>query len=79
MLDLLEKHGRQDRASSPPDQTLLKRARSFIGRLKTPPASPVIEFTELDDAIDYLRNSSRSTPQSPDAVRELLHARELPI
>ena len=79
MLDLLEKHGRQDRASSPPDQTLLKRARSFLGRLKTPPASPVIEFTELDDAIDYLRNSSRSTPQSPDAVRELLHARELAI
>ena len=82
MLSLLEKHGFRDRASSPPDQNgqnWLKRARSFIGRLRTPPASPVIEFTELGDAIDYVRSSSRSTPQSPDAVRELLHARELPI
>jgi hypothetical protein len=76
---LLEQHGYRESPASPRDQNWLKRARSFLGRLKTPPASPVIEFTELDDAIDYVRNSSHSTPQSPDAVRELLHARELPI
>ena len=83
MHSLLEQHGYRESRSSPPGdenrQNLLKRARSFIGRLKTPPASPVIEFTDLDDAIDYVRNSSRSTPQSSDAVRELLHARELPL
>lgn len=79
MRGLLEKHGYRETSASAPDQTWLRRARSFVGRLKTPPASPVIEFTELNDAIDYVRNSSRSTPQSPDAVRELLHARELPI
>ena len=83
MHSLLEQYGYRESAPSPPAdenrQNLLKRARSFIGRLKTPPASPMIEFTDLDDAIDYVRNSSRSTPQSPDAVRELLHARELPL
>ncbi len=83
MHSLLEQHGYRESPSLPlrasADQTWLKRARSFIGRLKTPPSSPVIEFTELGDAIDYLKNSSRSTSQSPDAVRELLHARELPI
>lgn len=80
MLGLLEKHGYRERASSPPDQTWLKRARSFIGRLKSS-ASPgsVTEFVELDEAIEYARNSTRRTPQSPDAVRDLLHARELPI
>jgi glycosyltransferase involved in cell wall biosynthesis len=79
MRSLLEKHGYRETSAAAPDQNWLRRARSFVGRLKTPPASPVIEFTELDDAIDYVRNSSRTTPQSPDAVRELLHARELPI
>jgi glycosyltransferase involved in cell wall biosynthesis len=82
MLGLLEEHGFKESASAPRNengQNWIKRARAFIGRLKTPPALPVIEFTELGDAIDYVRNSSRSTPQSPDAVRELLHARELPM
>jgi glycosyltransferase involved in cell wall biosynthesis len=84
MYDLLEKHGygastRPETAAPPPDHNWLKRVRSFIGRLKTPPASPGLEFAELEDAIEYVRNSSHSTPQSSSAVRELLHARELPL
>jgi hypothetical protein len=81
MHGLLEKHGyRETAVASPPaDQNWLRRARSFIGRLKPPAAAPCPEFVELNDAIEYVRNSSRSTPQSPSAVRALLHARELPL
>lgn len=76
---LLEQHGYRD-DQTPSNQSFLKRARSAIGRLKTPvglQGEVSIKFAGLDDAIDYARNSSRMTPQSPDAVRELLHAREL--
>ncbi len=82
MFALLEKHGyRDDQAAPHGNQSLLKRARSAIGKLKMPAGlqgEVSIKFSALDDAIDYARTSSRTTPQSPDAVRELLHARELP-
>lgn len=74
---LLEQHGYHDETS---DHGLLRRARSAISRLKTPvglQGEVSVKFSSLDDAIDYARTSSRTTPQSPDAVRELLHAREL--
>ncbi len=75
---LLEQHGYHDDQAS--NQSLLGRARSAISKLKTPAGlqgEVSIKFSSLDDAIDYARTSSRMTPQSPDAVRELLHAREL--
>lgn len=77
---LLERHGYHDEQSS--NQGLLKRARSAIGRLRTPiglQGEVSVKFSTVDDAIHYARTSSRMTPQSPDAVRELLTARELPV
>lgn len=78
MHGLLEKHGYRDGAA--PDKWVT-RARSAIRRFRAPASSQgetSVKFSRLDDAIDYAKNSSRMTPQNPDAVRELLHARELP-
>ncbi|HKR14093.1 MAG TPA: glycosyltransferase [Pyrinomonadaceae bacterium] len=78
MQALLEKHGYYDAHAN---QGLLQRARSAVRKLKTPVGlvgEISIKFSTVEDAIDYARTSSRMTPQSPDAVRELLHARELP-
>lgn len=75
---LLEKHGYRDALAN---RGLLQRARSAVRKLKTPvglQGEVSVKFSTVEDAIDYARTSSRMTPQSPDAVRELLHARELP-
>ncbi|HEX2269385.1 MAG TPA: hypothetical protein VHH35_07620, partial [Pyrinomonadaceae bacterium] len=75
---LLKQHGYHGEQVS--NQGLLKRARAAVGNLKTPmglQGEVSVKFSALDDAIDYARTSSRMTPQSPDAVRELLQAREL--
>lgn len=77
---LLEKHGYRDEQALA-NQGLLQRARSAVRKLKTPVGlvgEISIKFSTVEDALDYARTSSRMTPQSPDAVRELLHARELP-
>ena len=81
MQRLLEKHGYRDSAND--GGSWIKRARSVVRKLKTP--APIglqgevaVEFKQFDEAMDYARNSSRTPPQSPDAVRELLQATELP-
>lgn len=77
MLALLEKHGYRDARAN---QGLLQRARTAVRKLKTPvglQGEVSVKFSTLEDAIEYARTSARMTPQSPDAVRELLHAREL--
>ena len=78
MRTLLRKHGYQEAPSISPSPSWLRRARSFVGRLRSDStAGP--EFTELEEAIHYVRNTLPNTPQSPSAVRELLHAREMPL
>ena len=78
MQGLLEKHGY--RLAENDSRGLITRARSMVRRLKTPvglQGEVAIDFKRLDDAIDYARNSSHMTPQNPEAVRELLQAREI--
>lgn len=82
MQRLLEKHGFRD-ASADDGGSWIKRARSVVRKLKTPAQIGLqgevgVEFKQLDEAMDYARNSSRTPRQSPDAVRELLQATELP-
>jgi len=84
MHNLLVEHGYRGVDNDASEETVgswIKRARSVVRRLKTPARSQAEaggEFELLDDAINCARNSSRTTPQSPAAVRELLQACDLP-
>jgi hypothetical protein len=84
MQKLLEKHGYRGGDRDALSGNWIKRARSAVRKLTTPATTGLqgevaVEFKQFEEAMDYARNSSRTTPQSPDAVRELLQASELPI
>jgi hypothetical protein len=79
MHGLLVQHGYNDAAAA----SWIQRARSAVKRFTTPVPAGLqgevgVEFKQIDEAMDYARNSLRTIPQSPDAVRELLQASELP-
>ncbi|HET8782754.1 MAG TPA: hypothetical protein VFM63_10080, partial [Pyrinomonadaceae bacterium] len=84
MHSLLIQHGYRDSVNGPdaPPKSWLSRTRLAIRSL-TAPAKPIPEtdivFRELDEAIDYARNSTTVASEDPSAVRDLLKARELPV
>ena len=85
MHNLLAQHGYRGVENDGTQGTVgswITRARSIVRILKTPTRLQPevgVEFERLDDAINYARNSSHTTPQSPAAVREILQASDLPL
>ena len=83
MRGLLIQHGYRvsDNGLASSAKSWLRRSRSAFRKLGSPTQSleTGIVFRELDEAIDYARNSASNVVPDPSAVRELLRARELPV
>jgi hypothetical protein len=84
---LLREHGYRDPGNQQESHTIrrwLKRlpAASNIGRMRRRLAARhevAVEFSQIDEAIEYARNWLGGNAEDPLAVRELLQACELPI